>query len=154
MEVVKGNDTDSFIGSFQRFVNGRGKPRDVYSDCGTNLKGTKSELNIKMQRIKYSPNKQITWHFNPPAAPHMGGIWERLIRTVKNVMFSMIKNSSDRLSIGDNIYKEENGRKWPLARIVHVVKVKTMTGEYVEPAENLFLLECDSNFEVHQGGGC
>ena len=94
MEVVKGNDTDSFIGSFQRFVNRRGKPTDVYSDCGTNLRGTTSELNIKIQRInEYSPNEQITWHFNPPAAPHMGGTWERLIRTVKNVIFSKIKNT-------------------------------------------------------------
>ena len=29
LEVVEGYDTDSFIGSFQRFVNRRGKPRDV-----------------------------------------------------------------------------------------------------------------------------
>ena len=47
-----------------------------------------------MQRInEYSSNEQITWHFNPPAAPHMRGIWERIIRTVKNVMLSMIKNT-------------------------------------------------------------
>ena len=94
LKVVEGCDTDSFIGSFQRLANRRGKPRDVYSDCGTNLNGTTSELNIKIQRInEYSSNEQITWHFNPPAAPYMGGIWERIIRTVKSVMFSMIKNT-------------------------------------------------------------
>ena len=74
--------------------NRRGKPRDVYSDCGTNLKGTTSKLNIKIKRInKYSSNEQIIWHFNPPAGPHKGRVWERIIRTVKNVMFSMIKNT-------------------------------------------------------------
>ena len=95
LEVVKGYDSDSSIGSFQRLANRRGKPGDVYSDCGTNLKIAKSELNIKIQRInEYSSNEQINWHFNPPAAPHMGGIWETITRTVKSVMFSMIKNTS------------------------------------------------------------
>ena len=47
-----------------------------------------------MQRIKkYSSNKETTLHSNPPAALHMGGVWERIKRTVKNVMFSMIKNT-------------------------------------------------------------
>ena len=47
-----------------------------------------------MQRIKkYSSNKETTLYSNPPAALHMGGVWERIKRTVKNVMFSMIKNT-------------------------------------------------------------
>ena len=93
LEVVEGYDTDNFIASLQRFVNRRGKPRDVHSDCNINLKET-SELNIKIKRIKkYSSNKQITWHFNPPAAPYMVRIWERIVKTVKNVMFSRIKNT-------------------------------------------------------------
>ena len=93
-EVIKGYDTDSLTGTFQRFVNRRGKPRDVYSDCGINLKGTTSKLNIKIQRInEYSSNEQITCHFNPHAAPHMGGIWERITKTVKNVMSSTIRNT-------------------------------------------------------------
>ena len=94
LEVVEGYDTDNFIASLQRFVNRRGKPRDVHSDCNINLKETTSELNIKIKRIKkYSSNKQITWHFNPPTAPYMVRIWERIVKTVKNVMFSRIKNT-------------------------------------------------------------
>ena len=78
----------------QRFVNRRGKFGDAYSDCGTSLKGTTSELNIEIQRFnEYSSNEQIIWHFNPPAAPYMGEIWERIMRTVKNVMFGMIRNT-------------------------------------------------------------
>ena len=94
LEVVEGLDTDSFIGSLQRFVNRRGKPEEIYSDCGTNFKGTTSELNIQTRRVnEYASNEKITWHFNPPAAPHMGGVWERIVRTVKRVMFDMIKNT-------------------------------------------------------------
>ncbi|KXJ70546.1 hypothetical protein RP20_CCG022873 [Aedes albopictus] len=27
-----------------------------------------------------------SWRFNPPASPHMGGCWERLIQSVKKVL--------------------------------------------------------------------
>ena len=30
--------------------------------------------------------KHIEWEFNPPAASHMGGVWERQIRTVRKVL--------------------------------------------------------------------
>ena len=94
LEVIEGLDTDSFICSLQRFVNRRGTPEEIYSDCGTNFRGTTSELNIQTRRVnEYASNKKITWHFNPPAAPHMGGVWERIVRTVKKVMFDMIKNT-------------------------------------------------------------
>ena len=49
LEVVEGYDTDLFNGSLQRFVNRRGNPEYVYSDCGTNLKGTTSKRNIEIQ---------------------------------------------------------------------------------------------------------
>ena len=30
--------------------------------------------------------------FNPPKAPHMGGIWERLVRSIKEVMTGLVKD--------------------------------------------------------------
>ena len=35
--------------------------------------------------------KEIKWEFNPPAASHMGGIWERQIRTVRKVLNVILK---------------------------------------------------------------
>ena len=93
--VLEGFDTDSFISSLQRFMNRRRRPDEIFSDCGTNFKGTAvQELKIEARKVKeFSANKGITCSFNPPAAHHMGGVWERGIKTIKNVFYSMIKST-------------------------------------------------------------
>ena len=40
----------------------------------------------------------ITWHKNPPHASHMGGVWERQIRTVRRVLISLLDNHSSALN--------------------------------------------------------
>ena len=75
-------------------MNRRGKPEQIFSDCGTNFKGTTKELKIETRKMsEFATKEGIIWDFNPPASPHMGGVWERAVRTVKNVMYSMIKNT-------------------------------------------------------------
>lgn len=61
----------------------------IHSDNGTNFVGADRELRdcIKewnQEKIaKELSQKGIKWVFKPPAAPHMGGIWERLVRSCK-----------------------------------------------------------------------
>ena len=101
LEVVESLDTDSFINSLRRFVNRRGCPRDCYSDCGTNFKGATTELKefiavlkTKEKEIKdFASSKNINWNFNPPSTPHMGGAWERLVKSVKEVMTAITKDT-------------------------------------------------------------
>ena len=39
----------------------------------------------------------VTWKFLPPHASHMAGVWERLIRTTKKLLRSLLMDQSTRL---------------------------------------------------------
>ena len=98
LEVVETTETDSFISSTRRFTNRRGCPLKMYSDNGTNFVGASNELEefingMNQDAIKdFTTSLHIEWIFNPPKAPHMGGAWERLVRSVKEVMFGILQN--------------------------------------------------------------
>ncbi|CAG7837371.1 unnamed protein product, partial [Allacma fusca] len=60
------------------------------SDCGRTFVGANKELRKIWKTAELSAgvgrflsSKEITWHFNPPASPHFGGLWEAGIRSVK-----------------------------------------------------------------------
>ena len=53
------------------------------------------------QQIKSSLLKEqqdwITYKMNVPSASHMGGAWERQIRTVRNVLSSLLQHNAEQL---------------------------------------------------------
>ena len=75
----------------------------IYSDNGTNLVGAERELRRELEKWNSSRvqnemlQKGITWVFNPPAASHFGGVWERMIRTVRKILFSLLNQQVVRL---------------------------------------------------------
>jgi hypothetical protein len=85
--------TKAFIAGLHRFIARRGRPSDIYSDCGTNVTGADRELRdfIKFVTAEttqesiqiYLCDQGIRWHFNPPAAPHHGSLWEAGVRSIK-----------------------------------------------------------------------
>ncbi|XP_055633360.1 uncharacterized protein LOC129773740 [Toxorhynchites rutilus septentrionalis] len=89
IELVCTLSTNSCIMGLRNFVARRGTPRKIYSDRGTNFVGASRTLKEAMAAINEKQfmeefiSSETDWIFNPPAAPHMGGCWERLIRTVK-----------------------------------------------------------------------
>lgn len=91
LEVAYKLDTASCIMAIRRFVLRRGPPITIFSDNGTNLKAANKELQEQIKRIDTAcanvfTNARTRWRFNPPSAPHMGGVWERMVRSVKQVM--------------------------------------------------------------------
>lgn len=96
-EVAHSLDTDSFLGAFSRFVARRGRPEIVFSDNGTNFIAGERELREMLaswnqEKINLTmAQRQITWKFNPPTASHMGGAWERLIRSARDILKAMVK---------------------------------------------------------------
>jgi len=66
----------------------RGIPTNLYSDCGKNYVGAARQLKSPFRDSKtqdrLSSNLTCTWHINPPAAPHFGGIWGAGIKSAKH----------------------------------------------------------------------
>ncbi|XP_055589749.1 uncharacterized protein LOC129741947 [Uranotaenia lowii] len=91
LELAYSLTTDSCIMAIRRFVRRRGPPRQIFSDNGTNFVGADRELKRQIKRINVDcsdtfTNARTSWLFNPPSAPHMGGVWERMVRSVKESM--------------------------------------------------------------------
>ncbi|CAH8466083.1 unnamed protein product [Dicrocoelium dendriticum] len=88
-------NTDSFIMALMRFIARRGTPAEIFSDNGGNFVGAVAELRAAMKgwSEKHINDKLllfgVQWHFNPPAASHRGGIWERIVRSVRRILLSV-----------------------------------------------------------------
>ncbi|XP_067019485.1 uncharacterized protein [Acropora muricata] len=106
LEVASSLDTDFFLNAFRRFVSRRGPVRQLRSDQGTNFIGAQRELTealneMDQEKVKSSLLRQqcdwITFKMNVPSASHMGGVWERQIRTVQNVLSSLLRDNAKQL---------------------------------------------------------
>ena len=99
-EIAYSLDTDSFLGAFSRFVARRGLPKVVFSDNGTNLTAAEKELRDLLQNIDQDRLVQkhdgIEWNFLPPGASHMAGVWERLIKSTKQILRGLLADHGQR----------------------------------------------------------
>ena len=92
LEIAHSLETDSFIMALRRMMVRRGKLRNIYSDNGTNFVRAERELKEcldGMDQAKISDTlsqDRIQWFFNPPSAPHFGGVWERLVKSAKKAL--------------------------------------------------------------------
>ena len=88
LEAVGDMTTEAFIGAFKRLSAKRGIPSHIYSDCGTNFVGAERELRELLESYNSTfahtlADQGTMFHFNPPSAPHQGGLWEAGVKSTK-----------------------------------------------------------------------
>ncbi|XP_055604381.1 uncharacterized protein LOC129752630 [Uranotaenia lowii] len=92
IEIAHSLTTSSCIMAIRNVMARRGIPVEIISDRGTNFIGASKELKLALNEVNQEKivaefsSEDTKWSFNPPASPHMGGSWERLIQTVKRVL--------------------------------------------------------------------
>ncbi|XP_053691178.1 uncharacterized protein LOC128739706 [Sabethes cyaneus] len=92
LELAASLNTSSCILALRNCFARRGTPIEIVSDRGTNFVGAEKELKQAMSTLNMNDlqaeftTPSTVWRFNPPASPHMGGCWERLIQSVKKIL--------------------------------------------------------------------
>ncbi|XP_053691312.1 uncharacterized protein LOC128739837 [Sabethes cyaneus] len=95
LEVVHSLSKESCVMAIRRFVSRRGAPAEIFSDNGTNFHGANNQLKREIEnRNDYLAstftNTTTRWSFIPPGAPHMGGAWERMVRSMKTAIGTIL----------------------------------------------------------------
>ncbi|KAL5020965.1 hypothetical protein ScPMuIL_000120, partial [Solemya velum] len=100
IEIVEEMSSSAFINALRRFIAIRGNVRVLRSDRGTNFVGATDSLRIDSISVEDKPVKDFlyntgtVWIFNPPHSSHMGGVWERMIKTTRRILDSMLLEMS------------------------------------------------------------
>ena len=96
VEIVPSMDARSCVMGVERFVSRWGTPAIIWPDNGNNFVGAEKELRENIQKWNIITiavelaHKGIKWRFNPPSAPHQGGIWERLVCNFKRILCTVL----------------------------------------------------------------
>ena len=106
LETANSLDTSSFINALSRFMNRRGAVRQLRSDQGTNFVGARNELKEALSEMNQDHVQEyllrngcewIPFKMNLPHCSHMGGVWERLIRSVRNALEPLLAKIGSQL---------------------------------------------------------
>ncbi len=96
LELVTDMTAEAFVATLRRFIARRGKPKEIFSDNGTNFVGAERDLRESYQLLKKKPlqdtvhayclHQDIQWHFSSERAPHFGGLWEAAVKSAKTLL--------------------------------------------------------------------
>ncbi|XP_050463467.1 uncharacterized protein LOC126857789 [Cataglyphis hispanica] len=102
LEVVSDYSAEAFLAALRRFTARRGLCRSLHSDCGTNFVGADAQLRAffaasnpaQRQIADQLATDRIHWDFNPPSAPHFGGLWEAAVKSLKHHLRRVLGEST------------------------------------------------------------
>ena len=107
LESMINMETDSFMQALRRFLARRGYVREITSDNGKNFIGAENEWKKAYDLMDHPKINafllgkscdMLIWKKNPPSASHMGGVWERQIRSVRNVLTATLREHPNSLN--------------------------------------------------------
>ncbi|XP_031341017.1 uncharacterized protein LOC116169130 [Photinus pyralis] len=100
-EVVESLTTEAFIACFKRFISRRGLSAEIFCDNATNFVGTSNELRelyTFLENVEIISDAvlqyRVKWNFNPPKAPHFGGLWEAAVKSFKNHIYKIVAHAN------------------------------------------------------------
>ena len=99
IEVINSLTSSDFICALIRFFSRRGRPKKIFCDNATTFVGAYNEITKTQEQLDQAKVMQFTrrldieWHFNTPLASHHGGVWERIIRTIRKVIAAIIPSN-------------------------------------------------------------
>ncbi|XP_067947311.1 uncharacterized protein [Watersipora subatra] len=96
IELLEDMTSDSFINALRNLIAIHGAISTIRCDQGTDFVGAFNDLAKNMRITHHYPDIKFT--FNPPHSSNMGGVWERLIRTARNILKGMGEKHGGRLS--------------------------------------------------------
>lgn len=133
LELVHSLEADAMIMALRRMTARRGTPKVLYSDNATNFHGADKEMRVAIEEVladekwgEKLAGDRIEWRFIPPSSPHMGGAWERLVRSVKEAL---------RATLGNQTLKPET-LLTALAEAEHTVNSRPLTHISADPEED------------------
>ncbi|XP_055998018.1 uncharacterized protein LOC125647466 [Ostrea edulis] len=101
IEMLDDMSTDSFINGLRCFIAIRGAVRQIRSDQGSNFIGARNEFERELDKGKVvtflAEGQWCDFVLNAPSSSHTGGVWERQIRTVRNILDSVLSLAPGRL---------------------------------------------------------
>jgi hypothetical protein len=99
-EPTGGMETTNVLNAISRFADIRGTPETIFSDNQTSFIKADKDLRewlktidfdyLKKATLNYRGFRGIEWIFNPPHAPHFGGVYEIIVKAMKRALVSTI----------------------------------------------------------------
>lgn len=99
LELVTDLSTDAFLLAFRRFISRRGICNVIYSDNARTFKRAEQDLKYMWTLMKGKEmqelftEKRISWRYIVERAAWWGGMWERLVRSIKMCLRKVLGRS-------------------------------------------------------------
>ena len=128
LKLVPSCDAGKCINAFRRFFSRYGVPETILFDNGTHFLSQETQSFISSYDLK--------WYFNPPLSPWWGGIFERMVRSVKRCLKKILTDF--KTGIIESFKPSQDGKK-RIAVVKCIIKGRIAT--LMRPINRLYLIE-------------